>query len=71
MRLSIGEALRMYIDRFPSSKLTELIESHLKSGQTVPDDLCLHALERALLDVQCTTRGYAMVIIIVFLALLC
>ncbi len=58
MRLSIGEALRMYIEKFPTSKLAELIESHLKNGQTVPDDLCVHALEKALLDVQCTTRGY-------------
>ncbi|XP_064400448.1 adenylate kinase 9-like [Halichondria panicea] len=58
VRLSIGEALRMYIDMFPRSKLTELIESHLRSGQVVPDDLCVHALEKALLSVQCTTRGY-------------
>ena len=57
VRLSIGEAVRMYVDKFPDSKLTELILAHLKSGQTVPDDLCVHALERALLDVQCTTRG--------------
>ncbi len=63
MRLSIGEALRMYIDMFPSSKLTELIESHLRSGHVVPDDICVHALEKALLGVQCTTRGYVKYII--------
>ena len=63
VRLSIGEALRMYIDMFPRSKLTELIESHLRSGQVVPDDLCVHALEKALLSVQCTTRGYVKYIV--------
>lgn len=57
-RVSIGEALRLITEKFPNSKLTELILSHLKNGETVPDDLCVHALERALLDVQCMTRGY-------------
>lgn len=57
IRLSIGEVLRRVISKFPQSKLTELIEHHLKSGQTVPDDLCIYALESALLDVQCSTRG--------------
>jgi len=57
MRLSIGEALRLQIKKFPESKLTELILSYLKNGETIPEDLCVHALERALLDVQCSTRG--------------
>ena len=62
MRLSIGEAVRLVIEKFPNSKLTDLILSHLKIGQTVPEDLCVHALERALLDVQCMTRGYVVYI---------
>ena len=57
VRLSIGEVLRRIISKFPQSKLAELIESHLKSGQIVPEDLCIYALESALLDVQCQTRG--------------
>ena len=57
VRLSLGEVLRRIITNFPNSKLAELIESHLKVGQTVPEDLCIHALESALLDVECCTRG--------------
>ena len=57
MRLSIGEALRRVITLFPDTKLTQVILSHLKTGQAVPDDLCVYALERALLDIQCQTRG--------------
>ena len=57
LRLSTGEALRRVITQFPDSKLTQVILSHLKTGQAVPDDLCAYALERALLDVQCQTRG--------------
>lgn len=60
VRLSVGEVLRRTVAKFPQSKLTELIESHLKTGQTVPDDLCMHALESALLDVQCSTRGFVL-----------
>ena len=58
VRLSIGEALRRVVTQFPNSKLTELIQAHLRAGQTVPEDLCVHALERALMDVECRTRGY-------------
>lgn len=57
MHLSIGEALRRVITLFPDSKLTQVILSHLKTGHTVPSDLCVYALERALLDVQCQSRG--------------
>ena len=57
LRLSIGEALRRVITLFPDSKLTQVILSHLKTGQAVPDDLCVYALDRALLDIQCQTRG--------------
>ena len=58
MKLSIGEAMRRVIEQFPDSKLTHQILSYLVVGQTVPDELSVLALERALLDVQCTTRGY-------------
>ena len=57
VRLSIGEALRRVITKFPDSKLTQVILSHLKTGQAVPSDLCVYALELALLDVQCQSRG--------------
>ena len=57
LRLSVGEAIRRVIARFPNSKLVQVMQSHLKAGQAIPDDLCVYALERALLDVQCQTRG--------------
>ena len=60
VRLSIGEAIRKVILDFPQSDLTEEILLHLKNGQTVPDELCVLALERVLLDVQITTRGYVL-----------
>lgn len=44
--------------QFPHSELTRLMQSYLQAGQAVPDDLCVLALERALLDVHCCTRGW-------------
>lgn len=57
MHLSVGEAMRRVIEQFPESELTQLMQSFLQAGQVVPDDLCVLALERTLLDVQCNTRG--------------
>ena len=58
IRLSIGEAMRKVIADNPESDLTAQIISHLKKGQAVPDELCVLALERVLLNIQCSTRGY-------------
>ena len=58
LRLSVGEAMRRVIEQFPESELTRLMQSFLQAGQVVPDDLCVLALERTLLDVQCNTRGW-------------
>lgn len=57
LRLSCGEAMRRVIAQFPDSELTQQMLSYLKVGQTVPDQLCVMALERALLDEKCSTRG--------------
>lgn len=57
MRLSIGEAVRKILADLPTSDLAEQILAHIKLGETVPDELCVLALERVLLDVHCTTRG--------------
>ena len=59
LRLSIGEAIRRVIAQFPHSELTHQLLTHLHAGETVPEELCVLALDCALLDVQCTTRGYA------------
>jgi len=58
MRLSIGEALRTVLDTQPNSELARRILSYLHEGQTVPDELAVHALEITLMDMRCKTRGY-------------
>ena len=57
LHLSIGEAMRKVVVQFPHSELTHQLLAHLQAGQTVPEELCVLALDRILLDVQCTTRG--------------
>lgn len=49
--------MRRVMAQFPHSELTRQLQAHLKAGDTVPDELCVLALDSALLDVQCTTRG--------------
>jgi len=58
LRLSVGEAMHRVIEQFPESELTRLMQSFLQAGQVVPDELCVLALERTLLDVQCNARGW-------------
>jgi len=58
VRLSIGEALRTVLDTQPNSELSQCILSFLLEGHTVPDELAVHALEIALMDMKCRTRGY-------------
>ncbi|XP_067049308.1 adenylate kinase 9-like [Acropora muricata] len=57
-RLSIGEAMRKILNFQPFTELARQINLHLKAGMTVPDELAVQALEVALLDMQCQTRGY-------------
>jgi len=58
VRLSIGEALRTVIDTQPNTELSRCILAFLHEGRTVPDELAVHALEVALMDMKCKTRGY-------------
>ena len=57
LRLSVGEAVRKLLDQFPYSELAMQIKMHLTAGETIPDELCVLALERIMMDVQCSTRG--------------
>ena len=57
MRLSVGEAVRKSLDQFPHSELALQIRTHLIAGETIPDELCVLALERIIMDIQCQTRG--------------
>lgn len=58
VRLSIGEAIRKILNFQPYTELARQINLHLRAGMTVPDELAVQALEIALLDMQCQTRGY-------------
>ena len=58
LRLSIGAAMRRVMTLFSSTELARQLRVHLQAGEIVPEELCVLALESALLDVQCTTRGY-------------
>ena len=57
VRLSVGEAVRKLLEQFPDTELAGQIKSHLKAGETIPDELCVLALDRIMMDVQCQTRG--------------
>jgi len=60
VRLSIGEALRTVLDTQPNTELSGCILSYLHEGHIVPDELAVHALEVALMDIKCKTRGYVL-----------
>jgi len=57
VRLSIGEAIRKVLNFQSYTELARQINLHLKAGNPVPDELAVQALEVALLDMQCQTRG--------------
>jgi adenylate/nucleoside-diphosphate kinase len=57
VRLSIGEALRRILDNQKYTELAKQINIHLRTGNTVPDELAVQSLEIVLLDMQCQTRG--------------
>mgnify|MGYP001801714153 CR=1 FL=1 len=57
VRLSAGEAMRKILSSQPHTELARQINLHLQSGNTVPDELVVQALEIALMDMQCQTRG--------------
>ena len=49
--------MRKLLDQFPYSELAMQIKMHLTAGETIPDELCVLALERMMMDVKCSTRG--------------
>lgn len=61
VRLSVGEAVRKLLDQFPYSELAMQIKMHLTAGETIPDELCVLALERIMMDTQCQTRGLGVI----------
>ena len=57
VRLSIGEAMRTILETQSKSALAKTMLSHLTKGRTVPDELAIQALEVAMMDMRCQTRG--------------
>ncbi|CAG5120479.1 unnamed protein product, partial [Candidula unifasciata] len=60
LRLSIGEAMRHVLRQHSQSELAKQIQWNLIRGRVVPDELQIQALDVALLDVRCQTRGYVL-----------
>ena len=57
VRISLGDAMRTVLTNQPKTDLACKLQAILKSGQTVPDDLAIAALQVALMDMNCATRG--------------
>ena len=57
VRLSIGEAIRFVLNQQSKTELATQLNTHLQTGQTVPDELAVQALELSLLDMRANTRG--------------
>lgn len=60
VRLSLGEAIRRVLQEQPRTELAKAINSHLKSGLTVPDEMAVGCLEVMLMTMACQTRGYVL-----------
>jgi len=58
VRVSLGDAMRTVLTNQPKTDLACKVQEVLRSGQTVPDDLAIAALQVALMDMNCATRGY-------------
>jgi adenylate/nucleoside-diphosphate kinase len=60
LRLSIGEAIRLVLEKQSKTDLAVKIKDHLMKGKTVPDELSIRCIEVAILDVKCQSRGYVL-----------
>eukprot|EP00794_Sanderia_malayensis_P000181 gene181-794_t len=58
VRMSAGEALRNITENQTKTQLAQRILEFLKSGETVPDELVVQAIDVSLLSAQCQMRGY-------------
>lgn len=57
VRLSMGEAIRMVLESQKKTFLGQCLLQHLNKGLAVPDELAVRALEVAIMDMRCQTRG--------------
>ena len=57
VRLSAGEALRLVLETQPRTQLAVAIDQHLRRGVVIPDALTVQAIEVAIMDMRCQTRG--------------
>lgn len=57
VRISLGDAMRLVLTNQPKTSLANDLQYHLRTGETVTDELAIAALQVALMDMNCTTRG--------------
>lgn len=58
VRISLGDAMRIVLANQPKTDLAAKLLASLRTGGTVPDQLAVSALQVALMDMNCATRGY-------------
>lgn len=57
VRLSIGSAMRMVLDKQENTDLAVQMKKHLSQGLVVPDELAIMCLEVAVMSLVCNTSG--------------
>ena len=57
VRVSLGDAMRLVLANQPKTSLANQLQDVLKSGSPVSNELAVAALQVALMDMNCTTRG--------------
>jgi adenylate/nucleoside-diphosphate kinase len=57
VRISLGDAMRLVITAQPKTELAGKLQSLLTKGETVSDELAVAALQVAVMDMNCVTRG--------------
>ncbi|XP_039603846.1 adenylate kinase 9 isoform X2 [Polypterus senegalus] len=59
-RLSIGDCVRLVLSTQSHTELANQINTQLLKGGTVPEELAVHCLEVAFMNLVCNTRGYVL-----------
>lgn len=53
----MGDSIRMVATQQPKTELAKKVQTILRKGQTIPDDLAIECLQVHLMDMNCSTRG--------------
>ncbi|XP_065199230.1 adenylate kinase 9-like [Sycon ciliatum] len=58
VRLSMGSAIRWYMDNMKHTNLGEKLKSYLQLGSTVPMEMCIQILESVMMSESIQQKGY-------------